>query len=227
MNIRRFINSRVTMPTVAWMLVASLTLAAVSYVVVRVRIGATQTADRLVVSTPADQTPVTNQIVAALGARGFASTKDPQRVSALTGSNTKTVVFTPTALRAAVPDTLRSLYRRGVVLAPLDVPLPELQSLVGPPPLAGPPGSAPPPAGADSGEWLGVSSQYTLYSIVRFVQNQSGTFVSRRSDVVYSVDHFYDQLTSIEQLDQAPLAPAPAPNAPAPLPRSDNPSSPP
>ncbi len=168
---------------------------------------ASPAADRIVVADPADQNPTVVQTVAGLEQRGFAVKSAAEVPNLLTSTGPRTVVFTATALQKVSPSTLHALYRQGVVLAALDLSMPDLLSRIG---VVLPENSVLPPP---SHSWLTPSPNITIFSIVRTANGHT----SKISDILYSTDRFLAYLQRAEHND-VPARPAPSSEPSPPLP---------
>jgi hypothetical protein len=201
-------------------LLVGICAASIGYAGTRQIRGAATPVQRIVVTSPSETNPGVASIAAGLQRAGFARTSDPGALQSLVSAATRTVVFTPNGLQAASPAEIRSHYARGIVVATINVPLPQLESAVQP---GGASSTLPLKASASqssaSGTWLPTSPSYIIFSLVRQTKTTHGVLVSRTSDILTSVDAFVNRLAHAEASDQIATLPSLPPIlAPSPTP---------
>jgi hypothetical protein len=155
------------------------------------------TTPRVVITGPSENDANVDSVVADLRQHGFRVIDATAAPSALKQSLPRSVVFTSNGFHASAPDLLRSLYDRNVVVAAINVSLPELSAVLEPggPPRPPFPGFPPPPPAS---AWLPVSPQYTLFSAM--------TPGSETSDRLTSVNYLLGVLDRVER-NSTPAAP--------------------
>jgi hypothetical protein len=196
--------------TIPLLVLAGLLVISIVGFAARRELGAQPAVNRIVVASPSDQDPVVVRTIEELTQRGFTQ-RGAADVSALAQTTElQTLVFTPTALRDVPQLVLEALYRRGAVLAALDVSMPSLMSQIGVEEPRNP--NLPPPCDC----WLTPSPDYTIFSVVRSANGST----SQTSDVLSDTDRLLAALQRAERsgmpTGRAP-SPPPLPQLPAPV----------